>query len=63
MIVAEQIQTALDGAQHRLIATQAATGTTPKEMAVPSEILEVVVSEPRLLSWGSQFGHVAIIAG
>lgn len=37
MIVAEQIQTALDGAQHRLIATQAATGTTPKEMAERDE--------------------------
>lgn len=60
----EQIHMSQDGVEYRLVATEAtspATDASTKEIAAQSETVEVVISEPRLLSWGSQFGHVAII--
>lgn len=47
-----------------LVLTQTATpstDTSAKEAGIESATVEVVISEPRLSSWGSQFGHVAII--
>lgn len=60
----EQIHLSPDGVKYRLIATRTTTSTSDssiKEITVQSETVEVVVSEPRLMSFGSQFGHVAII--
>ena len=48
----------------RLLARPATTVVKPSaslKTLVHSESVEVVISEPRILSWGSQFGHVAII--
>jgi hypothetical protein len=60
----QQNHVAPDGVTYRWVASTTTTPTSdtaPKEIAVQSGTVEVVVSEPRLLSLGSQFGHVAII--
>jgi hypothetical protein len=62
----EQIHMASDDATYRLVEARATVPTVApslKGIVAQSETVEVVVSEPRLLSRGSQFGHVAIIVG
>lgn len=54
-----QTQTSLDGAAHRSTATDAFTSTS-EHIAVDPLTVEVIVSDGRLLSRGSQWGHVAI---
>ena len=57
----EQLNMSPDGG---LITTQTATpsiGMSANEPGNESVTVEVVISEPRLSSWGSQFGHVALI--
>ncbi|MBN3850862.1 hypothetical protein G3N58_29155 [Paraburkholderia sp. Ac-20342] len=62
--MSEQTHISSSGVKYRWVATRTTTltsDTSVKEIAVQSEVVEVVVSESRLLSHGSQFGHVAII--
>lgn len=59
----EQIHIAPDGEKYRLVASRTTTPTTdtkPKEIFVQTETIEVLISDSRLISMGSQFGHVAI---
>lgn len=59
----EQIHTAPDGVKYRLVATKTTTPTSDvsaKAITVDSTTVEVIVSDSRLHSMGSQFGHVAI---
>ncbi|WP_211471671.1 hypothetical protein [Collimonas humicola] len=60
----EQTHISPAGVKYRLVATKTTTPTSDtaaKPITIHSESVEVVVSEPRLISAGSQFGHVAII--
>jgi hypothetical protein len=60
----EQIHVSPDGVKYRLIATRTTTPTTDseaKEIRTETDSVEVIISDSRLISRGSQFGHVAII--
>ena len=60
----EQTHVSPDGVKYRLIATRTTTPTTDseaKEIRVETDSIEVIVSDSRVISRGSQFGHVAII--
>ena len=60
----EHIHVSPDGVRYRLIATRTTTPTTDsevKEIRTETDSVEVIVSDSRLVSRGSQFGHVAII--
>lgn len=60
----EQIHVSPDGVKYRLIAARSTTPTSdsePKEVRAETDSVEVIVSDSRLVSRGSQFGHVAII--
>ncbi len=60
----EQIHVSPDGVKYRFIATRMTTPTTDseaKEIRIQTDSVEVIVSDSRLVSRGSQFGHVAII--
>lgn len=62
--VFEQINTLPDWVEYRVVATTAATSPSdvePKEVHEHTDSVEVIVSDSRLISRGSQFGHVAII--
>jgi len=62
--MSEQAHFSPDGVKYRLVAARTTTpadDTSAKEISVQSTTVEVMVSEPRLLSFGSQFGHVAVI--
>lgn len=62
--MAEQTLTSPDGVKYRLIGTRTTTPATDaeaKEIRVETDSIEVVVSDSRLISRGSQFGHVAIV--
>ncbi|MFM0335428.1 hypothetical protein [Paraburkholderia fungorum] len=59
----EQIHVSPDGVKYRLVATKTTTPTkdsSAKEIIVDSTTIEVIVSDSRLRSMGSQWGHVAI---
>lgn len=59
----EQIHASPDGAKYRLVGTKTTTPTSDasaKAITVDSTTVEVIVSDSRLHSLGSQFGHVAI---
>jgi hypothetical protein len=59
----EKIHISPDGVKYRLVATKTTTPTTDssaKEIIVDSATIEVIVSDSRLRSMGSQWGHVAI---
>jgi hypothetical protein len=59
----EQIHVSPDGVKYRLVATKTTTPTKDslaKEIIVDSTTIEVIVSDSRLRSMGSQWGHVAI---
>lgn len=60
----EQIHIAPDGVKYRLIATRTTTPTADsdaKEVQAETSSVEVIVSDSRAISRGSQFGHVAIV--
>ena len=60
----ETIHVSPDGVKYRLIATKTTTPTSDaeaKEIRAETETVEVIVSNSRLISRGSQFGHVAIV--
>jgi hypothetical protein len=62
--MSEQTHVSPDGVRYRLIATRTTTPTTDseaKEIRTETDSVEVIVSDSRLISRGSQFGHVAII--
>lgn len=59
----EQIHISPDGVKYRLIASKTTTSSTDaslKEIVVDSTMIEIIVSDSRLRSVGSQWGHVAI---
>jgi hypothetical protein len=59
----DQIHVSPDGVKYRLVATKTTTPKTdaePKIVTVDPDTVEVLVSDSRLVSEGSQFGHVAI---
>ncbi|MGV2290209.1 hypothetical protein AAHK20_15955 [Trinickia sp. YCB016] len=59
----EQIHVSPDGVKYRLVASRTTTPTSDtsvKEIVVDSTSIEVIVSDSRLRSMGSQWGHVAI---
>jgi hypothetical protein len=59
----EQIHVSPAGVKYRLVASRTTTptnDTSAKEIIVNSASLEVIVSDSRLRSVGSQWGHVAI---
>ncbi|QCP53704.1 hypothetical protein FAZ95_32335 [Trinickia violacea] len=59
----EQIHASPDGVNYRLVASRTTTPTSDtsvKEIVVDSTSIEVIVSDSRLRSMGSQWGHVAI---
>jgi hypothetical protein len=61
--MAEQIHISQNGVKYRLVATKATTPTTDtsaKEIIVDSATIEIIISDSRLHSMGSQWGHVAI---
>lgn len=60
----DQTHISPDGVKYRLVATRKTTPTTDseaKKIRVETDSVEVIVSDSRLISRGSQFGHVAII--
>lgn len=60
----EQTYISPDDVRYRLVATTTstlATDTTTNEMKTRADSIEVIVSDSRMVSRGSQFGHVAII--
>ncbi len=60
----EPIHVSPDGVKYRLIATKTTTPISDadaKEIRAETETVEVIVSNSRLISRGSQFGHVAIV--
>lgn len=60
----ERIHVAPDGVKYRLAATRTTTispDNTVKEVRIETDSIEVIVSDSRLISRGSQFGHVALI--
>lgn len=60
----EQIHVSPDGVKYRLIATRTTTSASDseaKEIRAETGSVEVIVSDSRLISRGSQFGHVAIV--
>jgi len=62
--MSDQTHISSDGVKYRLIATKTTTPTTDteaKEIRVETDTVEVIVSDSRLISEGSQFGHVAIM--
>ncbi|WP_207001581.1 hypothetical protein [Trinickia mobilis] len=59
----EKIHVSPDGVKYRLVASKTTTptkDTSAKEIIVDSTSIEVIVSDSRLFSRGSQWGHVAI---
>jgi len=61
--MSEQIHVSPDGVKYRLIAaktTTPANDTSAKEIIVDTTTIEVIVSDSRMRSLGSQWGHVAI---
>jgi hypothetical protein len=59
----EQIHISPDGVKYRLVANKTTTPTTDssaKEIVIDTATIEVIVSDSRLRSIGSQWGHVAI---
>jgi hypothetical protein len=59
----DQIHISPNGVKYRLVATKTTTPTTDtsvKEIVVDSSTIEVIVSDSRLRSMGSQWGHVAV---
>jgi len=61
--MSEQVHISPDGVKYRLVATKNTTPTTDtqaKPITVDSQEVEVIVSDGRLISQGSQWGHVAI---
>jgi hypothetical protein len=61
--MSEQTHVSPDGIKYRLAATKTTTSTTdnsPKQIVVDSTTIEVIVSDSRLLSFGSNWGHAAI---
>ncbi|CAE6781763.1 hypothetical protein [Paraburkholderia haematera] len=61
--MSEQTHVSPDGVKYRLIASKTTTPTknaSAKEIIVDSTTIEVVISDSRLFSVGSQWGHVAI---
>ncbi|BBP96845.1 hypothetical protein BSFA1_19740 [Burkholderia sp. SFA1] len=60
----DPIHISADGVKYRWVATKTTTPTTDteaKEIRIETDSVEVVVSDSRAYSRGSQFGHVAII--
>ncbi|CAG4892193.1 hypothetical protein [Paraburkholderia gardini] len=61
--MSEQIHISPDGVKYRLIAYKTTTptkDTSVKQIIADSTTIEVIVSDSRLLSVGSQWGHVAM---
>ncbi|MEA3126877.1 MAG: hypothetical protein QOD67_3896 [Caballeronia sp.] len=61
--MSEQIHVSPDGVKYRLVAAKTTTptkDTAAKEIIVDTATIEVIVSDSRLRSLGSQWGHVAI---
>jgi hypothetical protein len=61
--MSEQIHVSPDGVKYRLVAaktTMPTKDTAAKEIIVDTATIEVIVSDSRLRSLGSQWGHVAI---
>ena len=61
----DQIHVSPDGVKYRLVETKTTTPSNDiatKKILVETDSVEVIVSDSRLISRGSQFGHVAIIA-
>ncbi len=59
----EKIHVSPNGVKYRLVANKMTTSTTDitaKEIVVDTSTIEVIVSDSRLRSAGSQWGHVAI---
>jgi hypothetical protein len=59
----EQIHVSPDGVKYRLIAKKTTTPTndsSAKEIVVNTATIEIIISDSRLRSMGSQWGHVAI---
>ncbi|RQR77482.1 MULTISPECIES: hypothetical protein [unclassified Burkholderia] len=59
----EQTHVSPNGVKYRLVASRTTTptsDTSAKEIVVDSTSIEVIVSDSRLRSMGSQWGHVAI---
>ncbi|CAJ0870818.1 hypothetical protein R20233_01719 [Ralstonia sp. LMG 32965] len=62
--MSDQIHVSPDGVKYRLvgnITTTPANDTEAKKVLAQTDCVEVIVSDSRLISRGSQFGHVAII--
>jgi hypothetical protein len=60
----EQTHVSPDGVKYRFIATRTTTPTNDadaKQIRVETDSVEVIVSDSRVVSRGSQFGHVAIV--
>ncbi|AJX16565.1 hypothetical protein [Burkholderia ubonensis] len=60
----EPILVSPDGVKYRLISTKTTTPTSDaeaKQIRTETDSVEVIVSDSRLISRGSQFGHVAIV--
>jgi hypothetical protein len=61
--MSEQIHVSPEGVKYRLVAAKTTTptkDTAAKEIIVDTATIEVIVSDSRLRSLGSQWGHVAI---
>lgn len=62
--MSDQIHVSPDGVKYRLVGSKTTTpadDTEAKKILTQTDSVEVIVSDSRLVSRGSQFGHVAII--